>query len=222
MDSTYKTYHDTDTYENYATGLLNKILVSFFNCLSLLGTFLIIASYIKWKDIRTTSRKVLVFLSISDFLVSAGYLVGNFLPKKTKENENACIAQSFITSSASIISFMWSASLAIYLHFTLVQNRRSFANKLVSVFHVTNWLTGPTINIIATDQKVLGSSADDVTAGWCWILHYSDPEKRYKEILWMLFDGKFWEILTAALIVVFYISVKLKIRKEVRIFSHTI
>ena len=213
----YGTLHsDSTSYKDYASGLPNKSLVSSFSSFSILGSTLIIASYVKWTDIRTTSRRLLVFISICDFMVSSGYLVVDLMPMHHRENGNAaCIAQSFITSSASTMSFMWSTSLAIYLYFTLVINRQRMADKLIPVFHIVSWMTGPIINVIAATQNALGSSSDKVTAGWCWIAHHNDPESRTHEILWMLFDGKFWEILAMLLISVLYILVKRRIKMEV-------
>ena len=217
MESADRLYHESETYKDYASSFPNRFIVSCFTCLSTLGASLIIASYVIWKDIRTTSRKILVCISINDLLVSAGYLVGNLMSEEHRENGHAaCIAQSFITSSASIMSFMWSTSLAIYLHLTLARDRQNLANKLIPIFHVISWATGPIINIIASAKGALGYSSDKVTAGWCWIAHHPDrPENRNEELLWMLFDGKFWEILAMGLILVLYISVKLKIRHEV-------
>ena len=84
------------------------------------------------------------------------------------------------------------------------------------VFHVLSWMTGPLINIIASAQNALGSSSDEVTAGWCWIPHHGDqPNKQTEEILWMLFDGKFWEIIAMVVMLVLYVSMKSKIQREV-------
>ena len=205
----------SETYSSYASDVLNRILVTFFSSLSVLGSSLIIGSYLRWKDIRTSSRRILVCISTSDLLVSGGCLVGNLLPKQLGENDHAsCVAQSFITSSASITSFMWSTSLAIYLHLTLVKNHQTRADRLIPVFHVFNWIIGPVINIIALAKRVLGYSSE-VTAGWCWIKHNRNQDKRTEEIVWMLFDGKLWEIVAMILILVLYFFVKVKIRDEV-------
>ena len=179
--SAHKIHHP---YEDYASSLPNKIVISTFSSLSVLGSIIIIATYVKWTDIRITSRRFLVFISISDLLVSSGFLVISLLPEDYRETGNfACLAQSFITSSASIMSFMWSTSLAIYLYFTVVRNRQVLADRLISVFHLVCWMTGPIINIIAVTQNALGSSSDEVTAGWCWVTYHVESDRRTGEIL---------------------------------------
>jgi len=44
--------------------------------LSVLGASLVIASYAAFRDLRTTSRLLLVNLSVADLIVSASHLVG--------------------------------------------------------------------------------------------------------------------------------------------------
>ena len=216
MDNRTKVNSDLDTYIDYATSLPNRFLLSCFSCLSILGSSLIIVSYIRWKDIRTTSRRILVCLSISDLLVSCGYLAGSLIAKWQREIGSTCVAQSFIASSAGIASFMWSASLAIYLYCTLVKKRKALADKLVAVFHAINWTTGPIMNFVAYKQDMLGNSLDKVTGGWCWIRYYSyQHKKRDEEIVWLLFTGKFWEFVACFVILFLYVSVKLRIGKEV-------
>ena len=200
-------HFNSDTYTDAST----KALVACFSCLSLLGSFLIVASYIKWRDIRTTSRKLLVCISISDLLLSCGYLIGNFLSRKY---QIVCTAQSFITSSASIMSFMWATFLGFYLHLTLVKNRETLAEKFIPVFHILGWMTGPVINVIAITKHMLGYPSNKINVAWCWI-HSGDSRGKKWEVMWMLLDGKLWEMITMVLIVVFYFSVKIKIKKEV-------
>ena len=177
---------------------------------------MIIATYIRWRDIRTTSRRILVYISISDLLFAVGYCIGHTWPERGNGHAG-CVVQAFVTTCGAIMSYFWTTSLAIYLYITLVKNRQILADKLVSVIHVVCWFTGPIINIIAVAQNALGPASNEVTAGWCWIKHHSDPEKRSDEILWMLFDSKLWEIITMFLIIVLYTKVKLKIRREVSI-----
>ena len=47
--------------------------------LSMAGALLIILSYILIKEIRTTTRKILLHLSIMDFMVAAGNGIGTFI-----------------------------------------------------------------------------------------------------------------------------------------------
>jgi G protein-coupled receptor 157 len=44
--------------------------------LSIIGSALIIASYILWHDLRTTTRKLLVYLSICDLITAIFNFIG--------------------------------------------------------------------------------------------------------------------------------------------------
>ncbi len=206
----------THMYADYAMGPLNQSLVGVTSCLSMLGSIIIIASYISWKDIRTTSRTILLFLSFSDLFIAVGDIFGTFRSLDTKNpRDPICVAQSFLTNTASIMSFCWTATLALYLYLTIVKNRPTFGKKLLPWLHVFNWSIGPVINIIAVNQGMLGSSANELTGGWCWIYHSGRPEDRNKEILWLLLDAKLIEFLVYGSILLLYILIKVKLHKEV-------
>ena len=194
--------------------------------LSISGSFTIAASYVSWQDIQTTSRKILLFLSISDFLIAATNLVGLFLPM---DNENypqnsRCVMQSFITNAASITSFLWTATLAIYLYLAIVKNKQGLGKKLLPLFHVFNWSLGPIINGIALYENALGYSSDSLSGGWCWIYHNSslDTNKTFmiskKEILWIMLDAKGIEIIIYPAIILIYAIIKCKLHREVSAF----
>ena len=211
-------------YAQWARSDVNKSLVGTMCCLSMLGSLTIIASYVSWKEIRTTSRKVLLFLSISDFMIATSNLVGVLIPMNdnlSNPRNGYCVAQSFVTTSSSITSFMWTVTLAIYLYLAIVKSKQNLGRKLMPLFHIVNWLLGPIINAIALSQRMLGYAAIPITGGWCWIYH--DPSKdtsnHYylsdKEKFWIIIDGKGIEITVYATICVIYVIIKCKLHKEV-------
>ena len=205
-------------YRNYAMSDLNQALVTITCILSMLGSLTIIGTFVAWKDIRTITRQVLVCLSISDFLIVLGNICGTYFHPTTKLSEDhKCKVQSFVTTSASIVSCFWTTTLALYLYLTVVRGKQVLAQKLLPLFHVINWSVGPIINVIALSEEMLGNSSDEITAGWCWIYHNPDNNHRKKEIIWMLFDGKLCELFAYSSILVLYLLIKMKIRKEVYI-----
>ena len=209
-------------YRIYAQDSANKTCVATSSFLSIIGTLTIISTYVVWEDVRTTSRSILVCLSIVDFAVAVGYFVGVLTKPMVHAgsivaHDPVCLAQSFTTSSGSIMSFMWSTSLAIYLYLTLAKNRQVLAKKLLPLFHLLSWCIGPTINVVALSHKMLGNSDDAITAGWCWIVYQKNPTptQKNKEILWMFIDGKLVEIAAYFIIFVLYLLMKVKLRREV-------
>ena len=200
-------------YRSWAVGTVNSALVTTSCTLSLLGTLLIVITYVIWKDTRTTSRGILVCLSIADFFVACGNLIGLWSVKQN--SSDVCVTQSFVTSTANLMSYMWSACLAVYLYIALVKRRQTTAEKLVPLFHTVSWLPATLINITALLTGALGNTADALTGGWCWIRYVKGGHHRGQEILWMLVDGQIWLLAACFINVVLYAPIKLKMGKEV-------
>ena len=100
--------------------------------LSMAGALLIILSYILIKEIRTTTRKILLHLSIMDFMVAAGNLIGDFInfdqylaadptAQHHKVVNNVCKAQAFFALYGSISSILWTNSMAVYVYLYIVK-----------------------------------------------------------------------------------------------------
>lgn len=82
------------------------------------------------------------------------------------------------------------------------------------LFHVTAWGIPLVIALLGYELHAVGNPHDMVSSGWCWIKY--SPTKRKKMIIWMLIAGKGWEILAYIAISVFYVLVKLQIRRELK------
>jgi len=181
----------------------------------MLGSSILVGSFFAWKDIRTTSRKVLVWISICDFVIALGNMCGTFF--KPTSVDYKCYVQSFIVSSALISSFLWSVTLAICLYMTIVKGRADLFQAFLPCLHIFNWTLGFVINIIALCEHWLGNSADQITAGWCWIKHNrSDTEIPQVELLWMVLDYKGIEIVAYGSILFIFLMIKLELKKEVK------
>ena len=135
-------------------------VVSTMCTLSMIGSTLIIFSYIKWQDLRTVSRKLLVFLSIADFWTAAGNFWGSF---NTQDNLS-CTVQSAITTYSSMSSFFWTTFIALYLYLCMPGHSKN-PEKYVVWFHIVSWFLPLGIVIIAWTMDALGPSP----VGWCWI-----------------------------------------------------
>ena len=171
----------------------------------------------RWKDIRTGSRKIITYLSIADFCTAFGYILGslnyliNFGQKKSCSNfHTVCQIQSFITTTSSMSSFVWTTMLAIYLYISVVHNEGNRAQRFFPLLHVLAW-GAPliiTVPILATGN--LGYSSMAVST-WCYIQTCSSD----KGIFLIMVAGKFWEILCYLLVFFFYILIKIHLRRQV-------
>ena len=205
-----------NTYRQYAMGHTNETLVSITCILSMIGSSILMGSYIAWRDLRTTSRNILVWISLCDFIIALGNMCGTFFIPTEKDYK--CAAQSFLVSSALISSFLWSVTLATCLFMTIVKGKAALFKSFLPYLHIFNWSLGLVINIVALLEGWLGNSADKITAGWCWIKHnnsQSSGEIPQGELLWMLLDYKAIEIIAYASILFIFLTIKLQLRREV-------
>ena len=221
--SSYFEVSEEDQYISWGNNNLNGYLVGSMCVLSMLGSMTIMLTFAIWKDVRTTSRKILLFLSISDFFIAASSLVGFLIEPggDQNSNNNKCKLQSFFTNSISTSSFLWTLTLAIYLYLAIVKNKQMLGKKLLPFCHFINWFLGPIINGVALYNGMLGPAAGPVGGGWCWIYHDAsrDTSTYYfltgEEITWIILDAKLLEIIVYPTTFVLYASIKYKLHKEV-------
>ncbi|EDO41175.1 predicted protein, partial [Nematostella vectensis] len=198
-----------------------RVLTSISASLSMFGALVIILTYFAWKDIRTVSRQILVFISIADFLTAFGNMM-SALWRERSDSDTPCVVQSFITTCSSLWSFFWTTFLALFLNVMIVKRRPVLAEKAMFLFHLFAWGLPLVITITAATWKgnkingtsyrgVLGNSKDQGSAGWCWIRH-DLPKKEI--VTWMLVTGKAWEIAAYILITLLYFILKYYIHQE--------
>ena len=197
-------------FEVEANKVVNRALVTISATLSILGTTLIIGTFVAWKDYRSTSRRILVYISIADFFVATSNLFGVW--RYSDQSDIACETQSFVSTCASLWSFFWTTFLAVFLYTIVAKKKRRKAEIMLKVFHVFGW--GIPLIIVGTALALdkLGNDKDYFTSGWCWIKWNLTTEDKH---LWMLLTGKAWEIAAYILCSAFYLMLKIYIRREV-------
>ena len=190
---------------------LNKGLSTSAASLSIVGSLTIFITFLMWTDLRTTSRLMIVFISIGDFLVASSNILGLYM----NSDQQMCEIQATINIAAILSSFFWTVYLSIYFYLTICKTISIKMERLaIWVFHITAWGIPLAIAVVAYFDDAVGNSRDYVSSGWCWI-KYTQHEKRWKMVLWMCIAGKGWEISAYIAITVFYVLVKLQIRREV-------
>ena len=192
--------------------------------LSIIGSILIILSYILWKDVRKSTARAIVFcLAICDLMSASGYLFApiifyvNYNASQTAEKNRtpipiaACKFQSFWTTFFVLASFFWTSYLALYFVITLVLQKTQWSKKLMIFFILTSWTIPFVICISALGSNWLGPARYSTVGSWCWVsdnnLHNVSDKAESVYLTRMYFameaiTGKFWEILTYAIVVV--------------------
>ncbi|XP_049609038.1 G-protein coupled receptor 157 [Syngnathus scovelli] len=187
---------------NHTVVYLSEQVVVLCSCaMSFVGSSLIIVTYISLADLRTTPRKLLLFLSVADWLSALSYAYGVW--KVFDSDSPDCIAQGAISTFANTSSFFWTVAIAVYLYVLIVQSSRRAADSLVLVFHLVSWGVPLAITIAGVCLNKIGYTASEVSVGWCWVrIHIPD------RVLWMLLSGKIWEFLAYLTLPVLYILIK--------------
>lgn len=207
---------------------------------SVVGSLLIIGTFLKWQDLRTVARMILVFLAVSDLLTGLGYIFGAAVyidyyyvktgycprndslllhvnqsdPRDDPTYKKLCMAQSFLTTLMPMASFLWTANLAIYLFFSIVWQRIKHAKILMAVFHITAWGIPLVTCIAVASEKYFGASGSRSSGGWCWI-KYNETEKTQFYVVEFM-AGKVWEIGVCALAIFVCVATKIIILRRVR------
>ena len=220
---------------------LNTALTIISSLASVVGSLLIIGTFIKWKDLRTIARMILVFLAIADLFSGIGYIFGaglyihyyiasGFCSNNSNETSNPtdetydhlCAVQSFITTLMPMASFFWTANLAIYLFFSIALRRINIAKILMVIFHITAWGIPLVTCIVLAALHRLGNSSRS-SGGWCWIKLFHDNTTisiprgefvKYYAIEFMA--GKGWEIAVCVLSLILCISIKVIVWRRYR------
>jgi G protein-coupled receptor 157 len=201
---------DSSNHTAESVKMANAVLTTIAGSLSIFGTIFIVVTFIVWRDLRTNSRKILVYISIGDFLTA---LVNTSGVWGTTGTGNFCKSQATLNIAAILSSFFWTVYLSLYLYLTLCIGMRSITEKRVmAAFHVTAWGIPLVVAVLAVSLGAVGTTKDTTSDGWCWI----STELNWKMLLfWMVFAGKGWEIISYVAISFFYIKVKLFLKQQV-------
>ncbi|XP_051914437.1 G-protein coupled receptor 157 [Hippocampus zosterae] len=187
---------------NQTVVYLSEQVVVLCSCaMSFVGSSLIIVTYISLADLRTTPRKLLLFLSVADWLSAVSYAFGVW--KVFDSDSPDCVAQGAISTFANTSSFFWTVAIAVYLYVLIVQSSQRAADSLVLVFHLVSWGVPLSITVAAVCLNKIGYTASEVSVGWCWVrIHTPD------RVLWMLLTGKIWEFFAYLILPILYILIK--------------
>lgn len=125
-------------------GRIYFYLTAIMSVLSMAGSVLIVITYRQFKELRTTGRQLLVFLSLVDFLTAFGNFMGimwyirrDYMDART--SDILCNVHASLTFFSSVSSFLWTVAMAIHLYFCIVRLDSITADRLVPYFHMACW-----------------------------------------------------------------------------------
>lgn len=189
-----------------------SFIVTLTSCgLSLLGSLLIIITYLIWKDLQTTSRKLLLYLSLAELLSGIGIGYGTLRTFLTTQGMTGveCEIQSVVSTFATLSSLFWGVALTAYLYTTVVTVDSLSAAKALTHSLIICFGFPVVIVFLAVLFRGLGPTYSLTTVGWCWV-----DMTRTDAWLWMLLTGKVWEIAAYAIQIVLCILIRREIKKK--------
>jgi len=202
---------NTLNHSSIAKGSLNKALSTTTASLSIAGTLAIFATFWMWPDLRTNSRRMIVFISVGDFLVAGANIVG--LWGTSPGPSVGCRIQAAVGAIALLFSFFWTVYLSLYFYLIICRGISLEREKRVlRLFHVTALGIPLTIAMICLALEGFGYAGNVCSSGWCWI---SNDQAWWMMVLWMCVTGKAWEMIAYITIPIFYVLVKTHIRRQV-------
>ena len=205
--------------------------------LSIVGSLLIIFSFLLFKDTRTRARLILFHLSLTDLGVALANFIGDvadfdrfYYNGTTLDTDppslacGFCKAQAFFALFFTISSIFWTCILAVYMYFLTVEKGAAFMRYYLtfSVILCYSVPFGVSLWLVLTGR--LGYSPYN-SSGWCSLTLkkvpslMSDADTNQHDIYAAVFGYDLWIFTTIVLIIVVYLSTHLYIRQEVRVCS---
>ena len=208
-----------------------RVVISVTCLLSIIGSLTIISSYVFFKSLRTTTRLILVHLSIMDLGVAIANFIGiavNFDKYYYRGEPTepwssifasdpgtlinvACVTQAALAVYFTAGSFMWTLTMAIYMYFKIVQSRdKKLAQRTYYASVIFSYLFPLVLVAWKGSLHRLGYSPSD-SEGWCGD-KVVDPVTGKRHILMSVLGYNIWVFLIYTLVPIIYLAVLLHIR----------
>ena len=198
---------------------------------SIIGSILIILSYLCFKRLRTRVREILVHLSVTDAGVATANLIGivvyfdRFYHPKCYENgsvdftvpsraiQQLCKTQAFFALYFTLSSILWTISLAVYLYFILVHHGTRKAKLFLTFSYVFCYSMPLLLSLWAVLTGRLGYSPYN-SAGWCSVI-LINPKTQHTDMFMGIIGYDMWIYLALVLVSVLYLAMRSFLREEV-------
>lgn len=202
-----------------------RVVVGLTCSFSVVGSLLIIISFLFVKELRSRSRLILFHLSLMDFGAALANLVGTvvyfdqyYIKNETTEAVNiACVSQAAIALFCSNSSVLWTITLAIYLYVLIVLSNSEQAKYTLYIFGSISYILPLVITIWLLAIERLGYAPYD-SSGWCSIIviKVSDHTPEQPDLFVSVVGYDMWIILTMILVPIIYVAIQLYVHNKVK------
>ena len=221
----FESINQTVIIQGYPKEPALRVVVGLVCALSIVGSLLIILSYICFKSRRTKAREVLVHISLMDLGVGLANIIGlsvyydhyYFHGPAPTYIDNLCKTQAFFAAYATLGSVFWTISLMVYLYFRIVYSHTKLSLYYLRFCYVLCYGFPLLISLWLVLTGKLGYSPYD-SAGWCSLIT-KNPRDGKVDVFVSIFANDLWMYVAFLLIPVLYMAVRLFVSNKVRYFS---
>ncbi|XP_075240119.1 uncharacterized protein LOC142335479 isoform X2 [Convolutriloba macropyga] len=196
--------------------------------LSVIGCLIYLYCFFFLQTVHSYARKLIAFIAFTEGMCILGNVSGivymktasestfsdfgepgypyNCTPKlPTPDSDQFCQIQGFFSNFFSISSFIFNSGLAILMLQITWSNRPS--KSLYWTINTLAFLVPISVTTAVAAKGLYGFSTC-TTGGWCWLrqINNNTDSSKHTEFLWQTIAGKFWELMTEAILVVCYVS----------------
>ena len=196
-------------------------------CLSILGSLLIILSYILFKKRRTRAREILLHISLMDLGVALSNLIGLsvYFDRFYHDSDVAdvtvpayidglCKTQAFFAAYCTISSILWTTSLAAFLYFLIIYHKSRISVYFQMSSHVVCYILPLLTALWLVFTNRLGYSPLD-SSGWCTLISSRYTAPRNVDVYATVFGNDLWVCMAMVVIPILYCSIRCHLSLQV-------
>eukprot|EP01111_Echinosteliopsis_oligospora_P015145 TRINITY_DN5885_c0_g1_i1.p1 TRINITY_DN5885_c0_g1~~TRINITY_DN5885_c0_g1_i1.p1 ORF type:complete len:470 (-),score=43.06 TRINITY_DN5885_c0_g1_i1:74-1423(-) len=135
-----------------------RLLASLTGSLSIVGGVCLVVSYIFFKQLRTHSSKLILYLSIADLVASISWVLS-----PASENPYSCSIQSYGLQFSGLSTCLWQLCVALYT-LQIYTGKPINLKKQEIIYHIVCWGIPAIPLIFGGAYGVFGYSGS-----WCWV-----------------------------------------------------
>ena len=197
--------------------------------LSIIGSLVIILSYILFKKRRTRAREILLHISLMDLGVALANLIGlsvyfdKYFVKEVYNKsyeppayiEGLCKTQAFFAAFCTYSSILWTIALAGFLYFLIVHHKTRIAIYFYWLSHIVCYVLPLMVSLWLVLTNKLGYSPLN-SSGWCTLIN-RDIVNEKPDFFITIFGNDLWVYLTIVTIPLLYMSIRCYLANQVRV-----
>ena len=155
----------------FTDGTLPKTLSAVTASLSLMGSFTIFLTFWMSPDLRTTPRRMIMFVTVADFLFSGTTIVDYLEDRLGSTSYFVPTLEVTIPRIMVLVSsLIWTVHLSFFFYLTICRRISMESERLyILFFHITAWGVPFVITVVAYFFNGVQFLADLETGYKCWI-----------------------------------------------------